>query len=102
MIVFCGKCFAALWLGSVAIHRKTQLQNFSLYRHGAGTGGRRSVPTTITRMTASITAYSAMSCPVSAAQSLCNSVPMLHLPAFLRATKGKKNNDAQTTNESDR
>lgn len=40
MIVFCGKCFAALWLGSVAIHRKTQLQNFSLYRHGAGTGGR--------------------------------------------------------------
>jgi hypothetical protein len=36
MIVFCGKCFAAVWLGSVAIHRKTQLQNFSLYRHGAG------------------------------------------------------------------
>ncbi len=50
----------------------------------------RSVPTTITRMTASITAYSAMSCPVSAAQSLCNSVPMLHLPAFLRATKSKE------------
>ena len=37
MIVFCGKCFAAVQLGSVALHRKMLLQNFSLYRYGAGT-----------------------------------------------------------------
>src|SRR5450432_4320351 len=34
---------------------------------------RRIVPTTITRITANITAYSAMSCPCSSFQSCCNS-----------------------------
>src|SRR5207249_5325918 len=42
----------------------------------------RMVPTTSTRMTASITAYSAISCPLSSIRSLRNDAIMLHLPAF--------------------
>lgn len=56
MIVFCGKCFAAVWLGSVAIHRKTQLQNFSFYRHGAGTGGWSPGPYSAPRSYANVAA----------------------------------------------
>lgn len=45
----------------------------------------RMVPTTMTRMTANITAYSAMSCPSSSDQQLCRSSSIcpfleLHLP----------------------
>src|SRR5712692_5962116 len=49
----------------------------------------RSVPTTITRITASITAYSAMSCPSSSTQNLCKQAIMFHLPAFLYAEEPK-------------
>jgi hypothetical protein len=50
----------------------------------------RMVPTTSTRMTASITAYSAISCPFSSTQSLRNGAIMLHLPAFLSAETMRK------------
>jgi hypothetical protein len=39
----------------------------------------RSVPTTITRITASITAYSAISCPSSSTQNACKRATIVHL-----------------------
>jgi len=43
----------------------------------------RIVPTTITRITASMTAYSAMSCPSSSNQSLRSRATIFHLPTYL-------------------
>jgi hypothetical protein len=50
----------------------------------------RTVPTTSTRMTASITAYSAISCPFSSVRSLRNNAIMLHQLASLGAETMKK------------
>lgn len=66
------KCWATYWI-ELATAEKALL---------AFDPTNRIVPTTRTRITASMTAYSAMSCPACSTQSLRNRF-MLH-PAFLR------------------
>ena len=48
---------------------------------------RRTVPTTITKMTASMTAYSAMSCPCSSCQSWLNKYATVVSPIAPQANK---------------
>jgi hypothetical protein len=51
--------------------KRTRYRRKRIVRIAADQANRRTVPTTNTRITASITAYSAMSCPASSCHNLC-------------------------------